>query len=168
MVQIGSEFRSPNDHLNVQVTEIKSLDAAEPCHISLTSAAVPDLRFDRWMGPTIKMSLPSFSGGTEFNPNLLKYSCQIECRVQAVKPLKVSRSFPLTNVDDKDQQSLQDYEGSIHMTKDHEKQNFSTYVMLSKPILALKFDQMKMQVEAPIVLYHCPNSLEPTTFSSVP
>ncbi|KEH38523.1 protein NEOXANTHIN-DEFICIENT 1 isoform X2 [Medicago truncatula] len=167
MVQIGSEFRSPNDHLNVQVTEIKSLDAADPCHISLTSA-VPDLRFDRWMGPTIKMSLPSFSGGTEFNPNLLKYSCQIECRVQAVKPLKVSRSFPLTNVDDKDQQSLQDYEGSIHMTKDHEKQNFSTYVMLSKPILALKFDQMKMQVEAPIVLYHCPNSLEPTTFSSVP
>lgn len=39
MVQIGSEFHSPNDDLNVQVTEIKSLDAADPCHISLTSAA---------------------------------------------------------------------------------------------------------------------------------
>lgn len=167
MIQIGSEFHNPNDHLNVQVTEIKSLDAADPCNISLTSA-VPALRFDHWMGPTIKMSLPSFSGGTEFNPNLLKYSCQIECRVQAVKPLKVSRSFPLTNVDEKDQQTLQDYEGSIHMTKDHEKQNFSTYVMLSKPILALKFNQMNMQVEAPIVLYQCSNSLEPTTVSSVP
>lgn len=38
MIQIGSEFRNPNDHLNVQVTEIKSLDAADPCNISLTSA----------------------------------------------------------------------------------------------------------------------------------
>lgn len=85
-----------------------------------------------------------------------------------MKSLKVSRTFPLTNVDDKDQQTLQDNEGNIHMTRDHEKQNFSTYVMLSKPIFALKFNQMKMQVEAPIVLYHCPNSLEPTTFSSVP
>ena len=88
--------------------------------------------------------------------------------MQAVKPLKVSRTFPLTNIDDKDQQSLQDYGGGIHMTKDHEKQNLSTYVMLSKPILALKFNQMKMQVEAPIVLYQCSNSLEPTTVSSIP
>lgn len=38
IIQIGSEFRNHNDHLNVQVTEIKSLDAADPCHISLTSA----------------------------------------------------------------------------------------------------------------------------------
>jgi hypothetical protein len=157
MIPIGSEFRNPNDLLNVQVTEIKSLDAADTCDISLTST-VPVLKFDRWMGPTIKMSLPSFSGGTEFNPNLLKYSCQIECRVQPLKPLKVSRTLPLTNVDDKEQQSLQDYG----------KQNLSTYVMLSKPILALKFNQMKMQVEAPIVLYNCSNSLETTTVSSVP
>ncbi|KAK2422753.1 protein NEOXANTHIN-DEFICIENT [Trifolium repens] len=157
MIPIGSEFRNPNDLLNVQVTEIKSLDAADTCDISLTST-VPVLKFDRWMGPTIKMSLPSFSGGTEFNPNLLKYSCQIECRVQPVKPLKVSRTLPLTNVDDKEQQSLQDYG----------KQNLSTYAMLAKPILALKFNQMKMQVEAPIVLYQCSNSLETTTVSSVP
>jgi hypothetical protein len=78
--------------------------------------------------------------------------------VQPLKPLKVSRTLPLTNVDDKEQQSLQD----------NGKQNLSTYVMLSKPILALKFNQMKMQVEAPIVLYNCSNSLETTTVSSVP
>jgi hypothetical protein len=78
--------------------------------------------------------------------------------VQPVKPLKVSRTLPLTNVDDKEQQSLQDYG----------KQNLSTYAMLAKPILALKFNQMKMQVEAPIVLYNCSNSLETTTVSSVP
>jgi hypothetical protein len=37
MIPIGSEFRNPNDLLNVQVTEIKSLDAADTCDISLTS-----------------------------------------------------------------------------------------------------------------------------------
>lgn len=62
---------------------------------------------ERWMGPAVKMSLPSFryslvfwssilgrlqtinvflafaicSGCTEYNPHLLKYSCQIECRL---------------------------------------------------------------------------------------
>ncbi|XP_058779482.1 protein NEOXANTHIN-DEFICIENT 1 isoform X2 [Vicia villosa] len=171
-IQIGSSFRNSNDQQNVQVTKIKSLDAEDTCNTSLTSPAVPALKFDHWMGPKIGMSLPSFSGGTVFNPNLLKYSCQIECRVQPVKPLKVSREFPLANVDDdKEQQSLQDYGGgSSHVNKDHknEIQNLSTYVMLSKPILALRFNQMKMQVEAPIVLYQCSNSFETSNVSSVP
>ncbi|XP_004488978.1 protein NEOXANTHIN-DEFICIENT 1 isoform X2 [Cicer arietinum] len=169
MIGIGSEFFNQNDQMNVEVTEIKSLGTTDTCNISLTSA-VPSLNIDRWIGPTIKMSLPSFSGGTEFNPNLLKYTCQIESRVQAVKPLKVLEAFSLTNVDGEDNESLQDYGGSNHMAKEHrnEIQNLSTYVMLSKPILALKFNQMKMQVEAPIVLYQCSNSLETTNVTSVP
>ncbi|CAI8593325.1 unnamed protein product [Vicia faba] len=163
-IQFGSAICNSNDQQNVQVTQIKSLDAADTCNISLTSP-VSALKFDRWMGPTIKMSLPSFSGGTEFNPNLLKYSCQIECRVQPVKPLKVTREFSLTNVDDKEQQSLQDYGGgSSHK---NEIQNLSSYVMLSKPILALRFNQMRMQVETPMVLYQCSNSLETSNVSSV-
>lgn len=88
-----------------------------------------------------------------------------------MKPLKVSREFSLANGDDKEQQSLQDFRGqSSQVTKDHENeiQNLSTYVMLSKPILALRFIQMKMQVEAPIVLYQCSNSLETSNVSSVP
>ncbi|KAI5440410.1 protein NEOXANTHIN-DEFICIENT 1 isoform X3 [Lathyrus oleraceus] len=167
----GSALRNSNDQQNVQITKIKSLDAEDTCNTSLTSPAVSSSKFNRWMGPTIRMSLPSFSGGTEFNPNLLKYSCQIECRVQPVKPLKVSREFSLTNFDEKEQQSLQDYGGgSSHLSKDNknEIQNLSTYVMLSKPILALRFNQMKMQVEAPIVLYQCSNSLETNTVSSLP
>lgn len=88
-----------------------------------------------------------------------------------MKPLKVSREFSLTNFDEKEQQSLQDYGGgSSHLSKDNknEIQNLSTYVMLSKPILALRFNQMKMQVEAPIVLYQCSSSLETNTVSSLP
>ncbi|XP_029129457.1 protein NEOXANTHIN-DEFICIENT 1 isoform X3 [Cajanus cajan] len=128
--------------------------------------AVPALGLGHWMGPTIRMSLPSFSGGTEYNPNLLKYSCKIECRVQALKPLKVSGPFPSTNEDT--EQSLEDYGGSSHVAIDHQNnaQNFSTCVMLSKPILAIKFSEMKMQVEAPVVLSQCSNSLETTVTSS--
>ncbi|MED6118183.1 hypothetical protein PIB30_000161 [Stylosanthes scabra] len=113
-----------------------------------------------WMGPPIKMSLPSFSGGTEYNPNLLKYSCRIECRVQAVQPLKVSGAFPSTN-DDREQENG-------YVAENHERESFSTYVMLSKPILALKFNQMKMHVEAPVVLSKLSSSIETRTPSSVP
>lgn len=87
-----------------------------------------------------------------------------------MQPLKVSGAFPSTN-DDDTEQTLEDYGGSssTHVAKEHknEGQNFSTCVMLSKPILALKFNQMKMQVEAPLVLSHCSSSLE-ATVSSVP
>lgn len=82
----------------------------------------------------------------------------------------VSGAFPLTNDDDTEKQCLQNYRGDIHVTKDHgnDGQNFSTCVMLSKPLLALKFNQMKMQVEAPLVLYQSSNCLQTTTVSSVP
>jgi len=88
-------------------------------------------------------------------------------RVQALKPLKVSGSFTSTN--DEAEQILEDH-GSCSLVAEDNKtdaQNFSTSVMLSKPLLALKFSQMKMQVEAPLVLSQCSNSLQ-TTVSSVP
>ncbi|KAG5526802.1 hypothetical protein RHGRI_032915 [Rhododendron griersonianum] len=52
--------------------------------ISALAKAVPELNSNKLIGPVIKMSLPSFSGRTEYNPHLLKYSCQIECRIRAV------------------------------------------------------------------------------------
>ncbi|KAF7839104.1 protein NEOXANTHIN-DEFICIENT 1 isoform X2 [Senna tora] len=170
-IGFDATLSNPKDRLDVQVTEIKCLDATDMCNFSLTSAgllwvmtidkhvAVPALNIDQWMGPAIRMSLPSFSGATKYNPNLLKYSCQIECRVRAVKPWKVSRAMP-----------------TMSTTNDEREQcggnNFSTSVMFSKPILALKFSEMKMQVEAPIVLSQSSsNSLEPSvsvTVSAVP
>ncbi|KAL5151434.1 Protein NEOXANTHIN-DEFICIENT 1 [Glycine soja] len=167
-IGIGAKYSTPKDPLNVQVTKIKCLDAEDTCNINISlTSPVSALGIGHWMGPTTRMSLPSFSGATEYNPNLLKYSCQIECRVQALKPLKVSGAFPSTN--DDTELSLEDYGSSSHVAKDHKNdaQNFSTCVMLSKPILALKFNQMMMQVEAPLVLSQCSNSLE-TTVSSVP
>ncbi|XP_020226613.1 protein NEOXANTHIN-DEFICIENT 1 isoform X4 [Cajanus cajan] len=61
-IGIGAVFSTPKDPMNVQVTKIRCLDAEDTCNIniSLTSPAVPALGLGHWMGPTIRMSLPSF------------------------------------------------------------------------------------------------------------
>ncbi|KAJ7957489.1 Protein NEOXANTHIN-DEFICIENT 1 [Quillaja saponaria] len=165
MIGLGAIFSSPRDHMDVQVTEIKCPEATDISNINLTTI-VPTLNFDHWMGPAIKMSLPSFSGCTQYHPNLLKYSCQIECRVRAVQPVQVSGPFLTTN-DDK----CTEHHGSNTMNhaigefKD-DMQNLSSSVLLSKPILALKFSRMKMQVEAPVVLSPCSENKQSSNISS--
>ncbi|TKY66356.1 hypothetical protein E2542_SST09226 [Spatholobus suberectus] len=149
MIGMDAIFNNPRDHLDVQLTEINCPDPADAFSFIISILITePALSFDHWMGPAIKMSLPSFSGRTQYNPNLLKYACQIECRVRAMQPLKVSRAILTSNGDS--EQHLEDQKDGTH--------NFSTCVMLSKHMLALKFSQMKMQVEAPIVLSQFRNS----------
>ncbi|KAG5249629.1 protein NEOXANTHIN-DEFICIENT [Salix suchowensis] len=74
-----SGFLDKIDCMDVLVTETNGPSTIDICNINLTTL-VPGMKFDKWKGPAIKMSLPSFSGRTEYNPNLLKYSCNIECR----------------------------------------------------------------------------------------
>ncbi|KAK1279189.1 hypothetical protein QJS04_geneDACA023291 [Acorus gramineus] len=106
-----------------------------------------------WM-PMLRLSLPSFSGHTEYHPDLLKYSCQIECRVQAVKPAKISGpSSALKN----DGQSLKGQLSGVNgfdakPSIEEDARECSIYVMQSKPILALKFNLLQMQVEAPTMV----------------
>ncbi|KAL6957490.1 Protein NEOXANTHIN-DEFICIENT 1, variant 2 [Sarracenia purpurea var. burkii] len=82
MIGVGT---NPKNGLDIQVTEIKGPSATDICTINLEAAAsgkaVPVQTSNKLIGPVIKMSLPSFSGRTEYNPHLLKYSCQIECRL---------------------------------------------------------------------------------------
>lgn len=153
MVGMCAAFCSPRDHMNVQVTEIKIPDAKDICNINLTSV-VPTLDYKKWKGPAIKMSLPSYSGRTEYNPNLLKYSCQIECRVRAVQPAKVSGPTLILN-NDRERPSEHGSCNSVDSTTGEHRdngENLSLSVMLSKPILALEFSCLKMQVEAPTVV----------------
>ncbi|KAH8522408.1 hypothetical protein H0E87_003150 [Populus deltoides] len=79
MIGLGIASSSTKDCMDVLVTETKGPSATDICNIKLTTS-VPGVKFDKWKGPAIKMSLPSFSGRTEYNPNLLKYTCSIECR----------------------------------------------------------------------------------------
>ncbi|KAL3599368.1 hypothetical protein D5086_007286 [Populus alba] len=138
-IGLGTASSSTKSCMDVLVTETNDRSTTDICNINLT-AVVPGMKFDKWKGPAIKMSLPSFSGRTEYNPSLLKYSCNIECRVRAVRAAKVSRPS-LT--------SKQDAEESL---SEHERQNLTISVMLSKPILALEFSCLSMQVEAPVVV----------------
>ncbi|XP_042048706.1 protein NEOXANTHIN-DEFICIENT 1-like isoform X1 [Salvia splendens] len=126
--------------LDIQVEEMNNHIAMDLCSIKLTSAA-SQKDTGRWMGPEIKMSLPSFSGRTEHNPHLLKYSCQIGCRVRAVSPAKVCGPFG----------SNMDGEG-MDGDSGNEKRDLSISVMLSKPILALEFNCLEMKVEAPTIV----------------
>ncbi|PPS00653.1 hypothetical protein GOBAR_AA20011 [Gossypium barbadense] len=113
-------------------------------HVPVSS---PTPKFNKWMGPSITLSLPSFSGQTEYNPNLLKYSCRLAC-VRAVRPAKVSGPSPLKKERSHDSESR----GFTAEEVVDNARNLSISVMLSKPILALEFNFLEMQVEAPIIL----------------
>ncbi|XP_041011837.1 protein NEOXANTHIN-DEFICIENT 1 isoform X1 [Juglans microcarpa x Juglans regia] len=144
-IGMGATFDSPRDHMNVQVTEWDDLDTKDTCNINLTTV-VPALN-EKWMGPGIKISLPSYSGHTEHNPNLLKYSCQIECRVRAVKPAVVSGPSPIPYHDRAHYSDQRRCNTMDSTAKEHidNGQNLIMSVMLSKPILALEFNCLKMQ-----------------------
>jgi hypothetical protein len=50
------------------------------CHVELLNDTVMGTKGPGWSGPSIHMSLPSFSGKTKQQPELLKYSCSLNCR----------------------------------------------------------------------------------------
>ncbi|KAH6771124.1 hypothetical protein C2S52_015927 [Perilla frutescens var. hirtella] len=134
--------------MDIQVKEMNNHTSMDLCSINLTAAAMAASQNDaeRWKGPAVKMSLPSFSGCTEYNPQLLKYSCQIECRVRAVSPAKVYGPSAFDG-----EISCDDMELVAGDSRD-DKRNLCISVMLSKPILSLEFNCLKMQVEAPTVI----------------
>ncbi|XP_010923953.1 protein NEOXANTHIN-DEFICIENT 1 isoform X3 [Elaeis guineensis] len=80
MIGMSSAYCKSKEHSEIQVSEIKGSSQMSICSISLPFVVPKSKTSEKWMGPMIRMSLPSFSGQTEHNPQLLKYSCQIECR----------------------------------------------------------------------------------------
>ncbi|CAH8313059.1 unnamed protein product [Eruca vesicaria subsp. sativa] len=82
------------------------------------------------------------SGNIKYNSNLLKYSCHIHCRVRPVSPAVVKNS-------------LEDEADRNHTSQEllENERRLSVAVMLSKPIIALQFKDLTMQVEAPVVVH---------------
>ncbi|XP_056687006.1 protein NEOXANTHIN-DEFICIENT 1 isoform X2 [Spinacia oleracea] len=143
MIGLGPAKPSSRFHLDTQVTQITS-----PVNFSINLlSSVPEKNSKGWLGPVINMSLPSFSGRTEYNPNLLKYSCQIECRVRVVQPLEISRLSPTDAEDQSSDSTQQDMEDTTE-----KRRRLSLSVMLSKPILALEFNCLNMNVEHPLII----------------
>ncbi|KAG5530335.1 hypothetical protein RHGRI_025320 [Rhododendron griersonianum] len=163
MIGVGTVLSHPKNCLDIQVTEINGTSATDICTINVGTAAlakaVPELNSNKLIGPVIKMSLPSFRyGRTEYNPHLLKYSCQIECWIRAVRPAKVSvpSVAPKSATEQSPETPSSKFVDSI-ISRDlvQNERNLSISVLLSKPILALEFNCLKMQVEAPTIVCPC-------------
>ncbi|XVE66107.1 hypothetical protein DITRI_Ditri08aG0054300 [Diplodiscus trichospermus] len=179
MIGVGNTICHSKDCIDVQVTEVVGPASSDICNIKfITDGEVMLLivlissvfrlifleqrgftkvtrpKFNKWMGPLITMSLPSFSGQTEYNPNLLKYSCRIACRVRGAKPAKISGPSSL-----KDRNSASKTADSTAEQLLDKGRSLSISVMLSKPILALEFNCLEMQVEAPTILPNSTSSL---------
>ncbi|GMH15092.1 hypothetical protein Nepgr_016933 [Nepenthes gracilis] len=143
-----------------RVTEMNGPAASDIFSINLIRA-VPSQNTRLWKGPLVRMSLPSFSGRTEYNPSLLKYSCQMKCRVRVVRPLNVSEEpLPSSDVETELKGHAVNIAAVNQSTTgvdagDEQKENrshLSLSVMLSRPILALEFSCMEMNVEAPLII----------------
>ncbi|KAL1217383.1 Protein NEOXANTHIN-DEFICIENT 1 [Cardamine amara subsp. amara] len=134
---LGTTLSHPQDLMEVKVSEVDGAASADICNIQMRSE---ETKVKKWMGPAIKMSLPSFSGNTKYNSNLLKYSCHLHCRVRPVKPAVVSGALEDETKNLSSQESLEN------------ERRLSIAVMLSKPIVALQFKVLTMQVEAPTVI----------------
>ncbi|KAL8161737.1 hypothetical protein V2J09_013226 [Rumex salicifolius] len=128
-------------------TEVTQLSDTLPHIFSINLInTVPLESSKRWMGPSVNMSLPSFSGRTKDNPCLLKYSCQMACRVRLVKPVRVIA--PNTAAMEEETEQVDQTKGKLQTDSTH----LSMLIMLSKPVLALEFNSMNMNVEAPLVI----------------
>ncbi|VVA92827.1 unnamed protein product [Arabis nemorensis] len=143
-VGLGTTPSHPKDLVEVKVSEVDGAASADICKIQIRSDE-SETKLRNWMGPAIKMSLPSFSGNTKYYTNLLKYSCHLNCRVRPVRPAVISGTL------DDEAENFSERDHTSQDLLENERQ-LSIAVMLSKPIIALQFKCLTMQVEAPAVL----------------
>ncbi|KAG2537197.1 hypothetical protein PVAP13_9NG255200 [Panicum virgatum] len=148
---IGSTAPKQENRREIEISETKGSSTKHLCNISMPLTG--SHKHHKWMGPAIRMSLPSFSGQTKDHPDLLKYSCKVECRVRPVKPARI------WNPRSSEQQECSDGEinsvGS-NVLADSDAQSRSISVLLSKPIFAMEFSSLRMHVDAPkIVVPQC-------------
>ncbi|KAF8672439.1 hypothetical protein HU200_049650 [Digitaria exilis] len=148
---IGSSVSKQENRGEIEISETKGSSTKHLCNISLPFTGSNN-KHHKWMGPAIRMSLPSFSGQTEDHPDLLKYSCQVECRVLPVKPARIWNSGTTDTQECSD--GKMNNAGS-NVLADSDAQSQSISVLLSKPIFALEFSSLRMHVDAPkIVVPH--------------
>ncbi|KAM0915517.1 hypothetical protein ACQ4PT_010783 [Festuca glaucescens] len=140
LLGMGSTFYKKESCRGFEISETTGSSTRHLCNISMP--ATGSHKDNKWIGPAIRMSLPSFSGQTEDHPDLLKYSCKVECRVRPVSPAKIWSSRTA-----KPQECSDGKNGSVVAESDAQRQ--SVLVLLSRPILALEFSSLLMHVDAP-------------------
>ncbi|XP_049933985.1 protein NEOXANTHIN-DEFICIENT 1 isoform X2 [Nymphaea colorata] len=167
---LGLDRKNDNKQkfVKIEIMDTVTVSSAALCNISIPMTETNK----SWMGPHIRMSLPSFSGNTDDNPHLLKYSCQISCSIRAVEPAKITATDSLKmscgnecQIDDESSSTLASVDSSnsknvqLNSSTENEERQRSISVLLSKPILALEFNHMTMQVDAPHIVIHKPSKM---------
>lgn len=89
----------------------------------------------------------NFSGRTVDHPDLLKYSCQVECRVRPVKPARIWSARTTEPQQEKSDGEVSSSGSSV--AADLDARSHSISVLLSRPIFALEFSSLRMHVDAP-------------------
>ncbi|XP_047340910.1 protein NEOXANTHIN-DEFICIENT 1 [Impatiens glandulifera] len=141
----------PDNCMDIQIAETNVSSAKDMCSIRIGASS--DLDPKKRIGPAIKLSLPSFSGHTPWNNHLLKYSCQIECRIRLAKSAKVTGPSVITpNIEEAEHHDKSSVIVDNSSDGEEDARKLSISVMLSKPVLALEFNCLTMQVEAPVVV----------------
>ncbi|KAK2970592.1 hypothetical protein RJ640_011781 [Escallonia rubra] len=151
-------YLKPKNGMDIQVSEVNGSAAADIFNINLATA-VPEQNSNHGMGPIIKMSLPSFSfmlliqSQNAFevlsNSSLIEDRPNLSLWHNRVRPVSPAKVFgPSALVEDSEQscesRSLNSKDSTSGRLGDN-KRNLSISVMLSKPILALEFNCLKMQ-----------------------
>ncbi|PSS27001.1 Protein NEOXANTHIN-DEFICIENT like [Actinidia chinensis var. chinensis] len=82
------------------------------------------------------------------------FDTAISCRIRAVQPAKVSGppADPNNDTEPPSESRSSSFVDSVARELGENERNLGISVMLSKPILALEFSCLKMQVEAPIIV----------------
>lgn len=136
----------------IHIAEMDGLSKRPLCEI-LFPFDRAQLKEKQWVGPTVSLSLPSFSGKTREQPDLLKYSCQLKCSVRAVKPAAVTT--PSTG------------EGAEACGQNNFYKSILA-ILAAKPVLALCFEKMIMHVGAPTLVDNKRTLITPKVKSSSP
>ena len=87
-------------------------------------------------GPRVRLKLPSFSGLTPEQPDMLHYTCHIDCRLRAMKPLQVGSKGTNITLEN----GMDDQDGVADSLVE---------VIGRRPVMAIAFDDMEMTVQEP-------------------
>nr|ABR16607.1 unknown [Picea sitchensis] len=144
------------EKLEMEISEEKDSLRKPFCHINTMGDVIEPKPQRTWRTPSIRMSLPSFSGCTEHQPQLLNYSCDVECRIRIVQPSKVLASDYqyCSHVYQSSSDATSNYKQitASRDTTENDAQSLVVSVLISKPILSLVFEHMKVHVKAPTLV----------------
>lgn len=74
----------------VEAVELHSAERGRRAlQLPVATFLLPKVPVEGFLGPRMRLSLPSFSGGTAEHPSLLEYSCDLQTSVMPVRPMTI-------------------------------------------------------------------------------